>query len=421
MKPKSTNLYNQLAENKLFKKSINFDLNRIKKILFKLGHPERKLRNVINIIGSDGKFSVLSSLKFFIEANNQSTNTYISPSLKRINERFWISDRYLSNAQILKSIKIIEKHKIPLTIFEALTVIFIINASKKESEYNLIEAGALFAKDSTNVFDFPLLQVIVNINKQHINFLKKKTLNEVIYQKVGFLSNFTNIYVGKQKKTTLNKIKLFLNKNNSKKIYPNNWRLLRINKSYFYKDKFSKIKLNSKYIHSDGLRQNLCLAIKIALDLKIKKNVIQKTIPNIFFEGRVQYLDKGKFKKMIHNNEKIIIDGAHSEIAAYNLAKFLKSIKEPKYAIWGMIKNKEPDLIIKKFKGLFKKIITVPIDGEKNYISSKILMNIAKQNNFHAETARDTKQAINKITSKERKTIVIFGSFYLIGDVLRNN
>ena len=34
---------------------------------------------------------------------------------------------------------------------------------------------------------------------------------------------------------------------------------------------------------------------------------------------------------------------------------------------------------------------------------------------------RDTKQAINKITSKERKTIVIFCSFYLIGDVLRNN
>ena len=147
----------------------------------------------------------------------------------------------------------------------------------------------------------------------------------------------------------------------------------------------------------------------------------KKRSPIFFFEGRVQYLDKGKFKKMIHNNEKIIIDGAHSEIAAYNLAKFLKSIKEPKYAIWGMIKNKEPDLIIKKFKGLFKKIITVPIDGEKNYISNKILMNIAKQNNFHAETARDTKQAINKITSKERKTIVIFGSFYLIGDVLRNN
>ena len=47
----------------------------------------------------------------------------------------------------------------------------------KIANYHLVEAGALFAKDSTNVFDFPLAQVVVNINKQHLNFLdKNKTL-----------------------------------------------------------------------------------------------------------------------------------------------------------------------------------------------------------------------------------------------------
>ena len=43
----STNLYNQLARNNLFSKSVNFDLKRIKLILKKLNHPERKLKNVI--------------------------------------------------------------------------------------------------------------------------------------------------------------------------------------------------------------------------------------------------------------------------------------------------------------------------------------------------------------------------------------
>ncbi len=52
-----------------------------------------------------------------------------------------------------------------------------------------------------------MAQVIVNINKQHLNFLKKKTLDEVVYQKVGSLSNFTQIYVGRQKPNVLNKIK----------------------------------------------------------------------------------------------------------------------------------------------------------------------------------------------------------------------
>ena len=171
----SITLYKQLANHKLFNKNINFDLKRIKLVLEKLNHPEKKLNNVINFLGSSGKFSTLFSLKSFIEANNQTTTSYISPSLKDIKERFWIGSRYLTHQEIKKSIKIIEKFKIPLTIFEVLTVIYIINASKQNVNYNLIEAGALFAKDSTNVFDFPLAQVIVNINKQHLNFLKKKT------------------------------------------------------------------------------------------------------------------------------------------------------------------------------------------------------------------------------------------------------
>ena len=30
-----------------------------------------------------------------------------------------------------------------------------------------------------------------------------------------------------------------------------------------------------------------------------------------------------------------------------------------------MMKNKEPDLFIKQFKGIFKKIITIPIENEQ--------------------------------------------------------
>ena len=105
---------------------------------------------------------------------------------------------YLSHKEIKKTINEIEKLKIQLTIFEVLTLVFILNAPKYNNDYNLIEAGALFAKDSTNVFDFPLIQAVVNINKQHLNFVKKKTITEIIFQKVGFLSNFTNIYIGKQ-------------------------------------------------------------------------------------------------------------------------------------------------------------------------------------------------------------------------------
>ena len=417
----SINLYKQLANHKLFNKTINFNLKRIKLVLKKLNHPERKLNNVINFLGSSGKFSTLFSVKSFIEANKQTVTAYISPSLKDIKERFWIGNRYLTHQEIRQSIKIIEKLKIPLTIFEVLTVIYIMSASKQNTNYHLVEAGALFAKDSTNIFDFPLAQVVVNINKQHLNFLSKKTLDEIIYQKVGFLSNFTNIYVGKQKPNVLRKIKNNLKNNKSNIIYPNSWKLIKKKNQYFYQDKKNKIKLNTKNIHSKGLLENLCHAIKIALDLKIDKKIIEKTIPKIFFEGRFQYLDKGKIKKKLKKHEKIMLDGAHAETDAKNLANYLKSIILPKYGIWAMMKNKEPDIFIKQFKETFKKIITIPIENEQGSMSAKELSFIALENKFNVEKANTFNEALKKISSKEKKLIVCFGSLYNVGNILNKN
>ena len=417
----SINLYKQLANHKLFNKTINFNLKRIKLVLKKLNHPERKLNNVINFLGSSGKFSTLFSVKNFIEANKQTVTAYISPSLKDIKERFWIGNRYLTHQEIKQSIKIIEKLKVPLTIFEVLTVIYIINASKQTVDYHLVEAGALFAKDSTNVFDFPLAQVVVNINKQHLNFLSKKTLDEIIYQKVGFLSNFTNIYVGKQNPNVLRKIKNNLKNNKSNIIFPNSWKLIKKKNQYFYQDKKNKIKLNTKNIHSKGLLENLCHAIKIALDLKINRKIIEKTIPKISFEGRFQYLNKGKIKKKLKKNEKIMLDGAHAETDAKNLANYLKSIMVTKYGIWAMMKNKEPDIFIKQFKDTFKKIITIPIENEQGSMSAKELGWIALENKFNVEKANSFNEALKKISSKEKKLIVCFGSLYNVGNILNKN
>ena len=418
---KSINLYNQLANHKLFNKAINFDLKRIKIVLKKLGNPERKLKNVINIIGSDGKYSLLTSLKYFIEANNQTTSAYISPSLKDIRERFWMGSKLLNHNEIKKTIKIIEDQNVNLTIFEVLTVIFVVNAANQDNDYNLIEAGALFAKDSTNIFDFPKIQAVVNINKQHLNFLKKKTLNEVILQKVGFLSHFTNIYIGKQKKNVLSKIKKYLKKNKSNVYYSNDWTLLKVKNQYYYKNISTKIKLNTKYIYSKGLLENLCFAIKIALNLGIKESLIKKTIPKIKFEARIQYLNKGKLTNKIKKDEAILIDGCHSEISAQNLADYLKTLKVPLYGIWSMTKNKDPNRFISKFKGLFKKVIVVPIQNEPASLSNKVLYKIAKRNNFNTELANNFELAIKRISSKQKKIICIFGSLYLCGNVLNKN
>ncbi len=417
----SINLYKQLANHKLFNKSVNFGLKRIKLALALLGHPEKKLKNVISVVGESGKFTTLFSLKSFIEASNQNVTTHISPSLRDIRERFYMGEKYLSHKEIKKTIKQIEKLNIPLTVFECLTLVYIINASKINVDYNIQETGALWRLDSNNIHDFPKIQICTNINKQHLNFLKRKTLDEVIKEDVGFLSDFTNIYIGKQSPNVLRKIKTRLKNNKSIIIYPNAWKLTKKSDQYYYQDRKYKIKLNTKNVYSKGMFENVCLAIKVALDLKIDKKTIQKTLPLLSFEGRFQYLNKGKIKNSLHKNEVIMIDGAHATADAQNLATYLKNIKIPKYGIWAMTKNKEPDLFIKKLKGVFKKIVIMPIENETNSVSVNKLYKIAVKNKFKVEKSNDFTEALKKISSKEKKLIVCFGSLYNCGNILNKN
>jgi len=86
-----------------------------------------------------------------------------------------------------------------------------------------------------------------------------------------------------------------------------------------------------------------------------------------------------------------------------------------------MTKNKDPDRFIKQFKGIFKKIITIPIENESAALSNKLLLKIAKKNNYNSETSKSFEEALKKINSKERKIICVFGSLYLCGNILNKN
>ena len=103
-----------------------------------------------------------------------------------------------------------------------------------------------------------------------------------------------------------------------------------------------------------------------------------------------------------------------------NLYNYLKTLKEPIYGIWGMQKNKLPERFIKSFKSIFKKLITIPINQEPNSAKADDLKLLAKKQ-FPTESRKDIYAALKQLSSKEKKTIVVFGSLYLVGDVLSKN
>ncbi len=416
----STSLYKKLQ--KRYSRRINLNLNRINKVLHKLNNPHLSLANPINILGSDGKMSVLTSLKFFLEANKKSTTAFTSPHLYDFRHRMWLKNNYISIKKAKKFIYLIEQTKLKLTLFELLTCVYILAAKElKNVSYNLVESGLLFKKDSTNLWSAPKAQIVTNINFQHQDWVRPKTIREICRQKVDSLSKNTTIYISKQKSETLKIIKKFLKKNPSKIVYPNTWKVIKKKNKFFYLDKVNKIRIYNKHIKSKALIENLGMAIKVALDFGVNKKIILKTIPKIKFEGRVQFIKKGKLINLINKNERLLVDGCHSEESARNLCDYLKNLNLPIYGILGMKKNKLPERFIKVFRNSFKKIITVKIPGEPASMESKRLKKICESQNFKTETAENIVHAIKKISDKKNKVIVIFGSLYLVGAALSKN
>ena len=165
----------------------------------------------------------------------------------------------------------------------------------------------------------------------------------------------------------------------------------------------------------------MALAVKIARDLGINNKVILKALPKISMKGRIEYIYKGNLRKYLNRSETLIIDGAHSIKSALNLKNHLSKIRQPLYGIFGIQNNRSPNLFIKQFRGMFKKIITVTIPKTPNSMPAEKLNKICKKNNFNSENASNILKAIKKISSRDKKTIVIFGSLYLASSFLKKN
>ena len=75
----------------LHPKIIDLSLDRMERLLARLGHPERHLPPVIHVAGTNGKGSTVAFLRAIIEAAGLTAHCYTSPHLVAFRERIRIA------------------------------------------------------------------------------------------------------------------------------------------------------------------------------------------------------------------------------------------------------------------------------------------------------------------------------------------
>ena len=125
MNSKSDIYYNKLQ--KKFTRRINLKLSRIKSFLKKENIDVNKIKGeIIQVLGSDGKNAIVkSTLQIFLE-NKKKVTTFTSPSIISPLDRIFVKNKYISLKNFKNLGNYIINSKAKLTLFETLTLIYIL-------------------------------------------------------------------------------------------------------------------------------------------------------------------------------------------------------------------------------------------------------------------------------------------------------
>ena len=414
----------------LHPKSVDLSLDRIKRLLKDLNNPEKKITNVIQVVGTNGKHSLCSTLREIFETAGYKISLNISPSLKKFNERYYLSGKYISDDQLYDLLIEVEKinKKKNITFHEFVCACFFLEASRSKSDVTILESGLFFRLDASNVLEQNIASVVMPIGIDHKDFLKEGTIDEIIYEKCSHLLNGSKIFVAEQKKNVLEKIKKNISNNSSKKfIFGENYNYKKNSKGFIYKDKLGEMNLPLPNLLGDFQISNVSTAIAVARNLnqfKIIEPHIKEAITKIRSEGRLQNITQGKLRKYVSKNNEILVDGAHNLLAAFEIKKYLDTLDSRKkiFMVLGMMANKEHKKFIQIFKDKVHSVITLDIPNQINFIQKEKLSKIAQSCGIASKTENSFEAALKNI-AKENDNAIIFctGSLYFVGEILNLN
>lgn len=164
--------------------------------LARLGAPDRRIRNIVHVAGTNGKGSVCAYLHSVFSRAGYRAAMFTSPHLTDIRERFRIGDSLISREDFLKYFLLVYDsldwetlesgagyHP---TFFEYLFLMAMLYFDKEQPDYCILETGLGGRLDATNAVSHKELAVLTRIGLDHTEYLGT-TLGEIAGEKAGIL------------------------------------------------------------------------------------------------------------------------------------------------------------------------------------------------------------------------------------------
>jgi dihydrofolate synthase / folylpolyglutamate synthase len=421
----------------LHPKRIDLSLDRLQRLLAALDHPEKKLPPVIHVAGTNGKGSTVAFLRAILEAAGQRVHAYTSPHLVRFNERFRIGgpggSKLVSDEELVATMEECERANAGgrITVFEITTAAGLMLFARHPADVLLLEVGLGGRLDATNVIDNPVATIITRISIDHTDFLGD-SLDKIAAEKAGILKRGVPAIIASQPRDALAVIERQAARLGVPlKLAGESWTATEERGRLVYQDETGLLDLPPPKLYGRHQFENAGLAIAA---LRAIKNF---TIPPAAFDtgmvkaewpARLHRLAQGRLVDLAPAGSELWLDGGHNPDGGRAIAAALADLEErvsrPLVLIVGMLASKDCEGFLSNFAGLARRMIAVPVPGVETGLSATTVAETARAIGLSATTRDSLTEALDaarKLDLDPPPRILITGSLYLAGEVLREN
>ncbi len=416
---------------RLYPRAIDLSLDRIRHLMGRLGNPQDRLPPIIHVAGTNGKGSTIATLRACLEAAGYRVHVYTSPHLVHFNERIRLSGRLIEDQALLDLLDEIERINdgTPITLFEITTAAAFLAFHRTPADIILLETGLGGKLDATNIILRPAVTVITPVSFDHMAYLGS-TLDRIAGEKAGILKPGCPGVIGPQDPIAQGVIDaraeaigapcvIFDRDYRAAPERPGTWQ-------HQFRGRTRTLPLSRlPGRHQIDNAAGAITAIDLLSGFTVSDDALAQGLENVFWPARLQQIRSGPLPDRLPPGTQIWLDGGHNASAGVMLAEHLTGWSDrPLYVLCGMLNNRAVEDFLRPMAPQIASLIGIAIPDEPNSHTAEAVAAAALSCGIDATPAPSLEAGLAQLSARIAQgpcRILICGSLYLAGSVLRHN
>lgn len=408
-------------------------LDTIRALLDRLGNPQRSLPPVFHVAGTNGKGSTCAFLRAALEARGKAVHVFTSPHLVRFNERIRVAGKLIEDerlAQLLAEVlDAAEEAEIEASFFEVSTAAAFLAFARTPADACVIEVGLGGRFDATNVLESPVACGIASLGIDHEAFLlateegvPADSFARIAFEKAGIAKPGVPLVTLDYAPAMNDVIAMQADRVGAQWIRQAlDWSVEPAAGGFCYRDAKGALELPAPRLPGEHQMMNAGLAIAMLRHqqaVEISEAALVEAMTRASWPARLQRLGDGPLALLLPPGTPCWLDGGHNPDAGQALAHHFSDAAERIHLVIGMLANKDPAALLTPLRERLASVTVVPVPGHEFHG----LSGFAKVPGIPAPSeASDVSEALRKIEPAVGEIVLIAGSLYLAGVVLREN